>query len=452
MFKELLSNLFAPQDYVVKTASTSDWSWVNTYLARIGSIDGVPPELIANEDRKFDNNSVIMCCYNWGSRKITEPPIVLCEDHDTTETEIYTNEQAINILRRPNSLKWNEARLLQSWLMSLMFYGNSYTLKQRNPYTGFVNSLIWLPPWCVTPMGDGGSLAYYEYSPPGGGTPLRYAPNDIIHKAMGVDPQDTRLGLSPLRAVMKWALTDNEAALYTLAIMKNQGARTTMFSPMDEKARFTDPVVQLIQSAIQTQTTGKNRATALVMNSKVNAQEIGFSPEEAALDKMLRVPERKITAALGVPMIVAGLLDNPSYSNYGVADRVATEGFLLPYWKIIADALTYQLYPDTETYYKKPEAYYRFDLAKVRSLQEDEDKRHLRWDKDYYYGVAKRSEARRALGLKVTDEDDVYYHDILADMKTSSTTPSQSGSGGGTTDARREGLPLEDTQDDRQRQ
>ena len=405
----------------------------------ITNLTEIPSSLISNADRQVDNNSIVMACYNWASRNIIEPPLVLYQESLTTETEKYIDDLALTPIIKPSRM-WSFNRMVQAWTLSLMFYGNAYALIQRDKKTGFVKGLQWMEPWNIQIEGEI-EPSLYRYTTPNGRT-MDLPPEAVLHIPFGIDPSNRLIGCSPLRGVMKWALTDNEAALYTLAIMKNQGKRTLVLSPTHEKARFSKDAMEKMAKLYQSAMTGHNAGRILAMDSGVNIQEVGMSPEESALDKMLRVPERKITAAFGIHMVVVGLLDNPSYSNFNVAERVVTEDFLVPYWKTIACALTDQVYPYTPTFRAKPSAYYGFDLTRVRSLQEDEDKRHLRYNKDFYYGIAKRSECRKALGFEVTPEDDVYYHDILADMKNQQSSSES-------TPARREGLPLEDTRDDR---
>lgn len=417
----------------------SDWSWVDRLVLSSG-LEGIEPNLISQADKRLDNNSVIMACYNWASRNIIEPPMVLWEDSATTETRKYIDDQALDPLSLPNT-NWDQTRLLQAIALSWMFYGNNYILMRKDTKYGFVREIHWLEPWNMEVEGSMYPTKYIYTDAQGRKT--EYAPNQIIHIANGVSTTNRLLGISPLQGVLKWALTDNEAALYTLAVMKNQGKKTMMLVPKDEKGRFSPSTMEKLANLFQSGMTGAQAGKIMALTANVDIKEVGMSPEESALDKMLRVPERKITAAFGIHMIVVGLLDNPSYSNYGVAERVATEDFLLPLWKAISSAFTTQLYPYTPTYRSKPRAYYGFDLSKVRSLQEDEDKRHLRYNKDFYYGIIKRSEARQALGFKVTPEDEVYYHDILAEMAEAQQNSPES------TPARRDGLPLEDTEDDR---
>lgn len=417
----------------------SDWSWVDRLVLSSG-IEGIEPNLVSQADKRYDNNSVIMACYNWAARNVIEPPIVLWEDSPTTETRKYIDDAALDPFRLPNT-NWDQTRLLQAIALSWMFYGNCYILMLKDTTYGIAREIHWLEPWNMEVEGTLYPTKYTYTDAQGRKT--EYRPDQIIHIANGVSTTNRLIGMSPLQGVLKWALTDNEAALYTLSIMKNQGKKTMMLVPKDEKGRFSRPTMEKLAALFQSGMTGAQSGKIIALDAGVDIKEVGMSPEESALDKMLTVPERKITSAFGIHMIVVGLLENPSYSNYGVAERVATEDFLLPLWKAITSAFTSQLYPYTPTYKSKPRAYYGFDLSKVRSLQEDEDKRHLRYNKDFYYGIITRAEARKALGFEVKPEDEIYYHDILAEMKESQQNSSES------TPARRDGLPLEDTEDDR---
>ncbi|MBF6614754.1 MAG: phage portal protein, partial [Chloroflexi bacterium] len=85
------------------------------------------------------------------------------------------------------------------------------------------------------------------------------------------------------------------------------------------------------------------------------------------------VPEARISAAYGVPAIVAGLnigLARSTYSNYEEARKAFAEQTLAPLWKAVASVIQNDLVPIFGN-----DCYVDFDLNQVRALQTSLDHR-----------------------------------------------------------------------------
>jgi hypothetical protein len=87
------------------------------------------------------------------------------------------------------------------------------------------------------------------------------------------------------------------------------------------------------------------------------------------------------------------------------AREMAWESGLIPIQRLIADDLSSQLLPEFDDD-KLAEVF--FDYSEVRVLQADATDLARRWRELVHGSIAKRSEARAALGLSVDDADDVY--------------------------------------------
>jgi hypothetical protein len=87
------------------------------------------------------------------------------------------------------------------------------------------------------------------------------------------------------------------------------------------------------------------------------------------------------------------------------AREAAYEGNIIPTQAMFADELDIQLLPDfgnSET--ERTD----WDYSKVRVLQDDENKRAIKWSTLYQAGLVKRSEAKADMGLPYDDTDEVY--------------------------------------------
>lgn len=363
-----------------------------------------------------DVNSIVMACVLWACRNFSEAPPQVRRPLPGGGFDAIADHLMTELLRRPQARakepsKLTGRRMWKGVLYSRMMDGNAYLEKVRTGGGG-VGALEFLPHTSCDPIPENGRpnvLSHYRVQT--GWTSRNVAPEDIIHLADGIDPRNPLKGLSPLKSVMRQVMTDNEAAIYSHAILR-MPVPGFLVSLKDKDQSFTQKQADELATMFRSQFTGENRGQVAVPNVPIEAKTLGLSPEQLALDKMLKVPEERITAVFGIPAIVAGMgagLDRSTYANFKEAREAAVESFLVPTWAEIADDLDDQLLPD---FAPQIGDYTAFDLAQVRVLQDDEDAKFSRWTAAYQGGVAMRSDARAHLGLEVGPGDDVYSTDL----------------------------------------
>lgn len=394
----------------------------------------------AKNDKPASNNTIVMACVLWACRAFCEAPMAVFGEGPDGDPEIVKRHPVAELLRRPQGFlpdptKMGGRRFWKGFIFSRMMDGNAYALKVRSG-SGRVIGLDYIPHTHARPVCKPGfPQVLWKYEVCEGGMWRDVDPNDIIHDADGVDPDNPLLGMSPLKSAMRQVLTDNECAVYCHAILK-MPVPSYMFSPADKDMVLQQEQADELASIINGQTSGENRGKVIVPNVMLQHHKMGLSPEEMALEKMTNLPEERITAVFGIPAIVVGLgagLDRSTFANMKEAREAATESFLVPLWAEVADAFTDQLLQPEPWSLVRDGAmgrgegeYCAFDLSKVRVLQDDEDKRSARADNGFKAGTLKRSEARalRDPKLKSGPEDEVYSTDLqaaLADKRLAAT-------------------------------
>lgn len=355
-------------------------------------------------------SSTVMAPIQWAARTFPEAPIALARLDDAgQEEQILTRDSGfLKLMRRPNPF-YSGPILLQATLIDWLVDGNGYWIKIRDR-GGRVVEYWWAPSWTIAPKGDDTEfITHYEYSP-GGGEPFSLPNNDIIHFRFGLDGNDPRKGRAPLKSVLREIYTDDEAANFTASLLHNMGVPGLLVSPDSDKP-ISPEDAKAAKAYIKESFTGDARGNALVMTGKTKLEQFGFSPEQLLLKDLRRIPEERVSAVTGIPAVVAGLgagLDRSTFNNFAEARVAAYEQALIPTQTLWAEDLWFQSLPD---FVGADELWnYRvyFDLSKVRCLQEDQNKMANRMAIAMRSGIAKRSEGRRALGLKVTPEDEVY--------------------------------------------
>lgn len=360
-------------------------------------------------------SNVVMACVLWMARTFPEAPVHVVEIGDDGERVPVVRHPLALRIERPNA--YYAGPLL--WFATLIDWattGNAYWLKVRDR-TGEVVELWWAPSWSIEPKWpeDGSQfISHYEYGPDPSREPGRWDTKDVVHFRYGLDPNNTRKGMSPLRSLLREIFTDDEAANFTASLMRNLGVPGLVISPEAVQAggSVSDEDAAQIKDTADQKFRGDKRGETMVMTRPTKVTTLSFSPEQMLLRDLRRVPEERVSAILGVAAVVVGLgagLDRSTFANFGEAREAAYEGNIIPSQRLIGADLTVQLLPDFE---QSEEALMRrevgFNLKHVRVLQPDMDKLFERHDRAIRGGWERVSEGKRAVGLPVGTDDDVY--------------------------------------------
>ncbi len=361
-------------------------------------------------------NSIVVAVVGWIARNFPEAPVRVARILPGDVREYVPRGQTgagamLRLLERPN--RWFSGVLLwTATIIDLYCTGNAYWIKVRNA-SGRVVELWWVPKATIKPAwpDDGQTfIGWYEYSP-GDGRQYVVDPRDVVHFRDGIDPDNTRLGLSKLASLFREIFTDDEAANFSAALVRNMGVPGVVLSPANTVTSMgmeMDP--DEVKRAFMAKFGGDRRGEPLVMTAPTEVKVLSFNPQEMDLKTLRRVPEERISGVLGIAAVVAGLgagLDRSTFTNYGEARKAAYEESVLPEQRLIAAELEVQLLPDfVDT--EAAEWDVDFDVRNVRALQENVDAIWARNLRAASQGMITRAAFKRAIGEPVTDADDVF--------------------------------------------
>lgn len=359
------------------------------------------------------SSSTVMAPLQWIMRTFPEAPVGLwMTDDKGQEEQVLARDSAfLRMMRRPNP-HYSGSVLMQATILDINVDGNGYWIKIYDT-SGKVREYWWAPHWTMTPKGDGKNfITHYEYKP-GQAKPLFFPPSAVVHFRFGLDGDNPKQGRSPLKSVLREVYTDDEAANFTASLLRNMGVPGLLVSPDTGANAPSEEDAKAVKAYIGEKFTGDNRGTPLVMSGPTKVEQFGFSPEQLLLKDLRRVPEERVSAVTGVPAVVAGLgagLDRSTFTNFVEARQAAYEQAIIPSQTQMSEDLWFQALPDFLPESEIWSARVGFDYSRVRVLQEDQDKLGRRMVGLVNGGVAKRSEARLAMGLKPAADgsDDVY--------------------------------------------
>ncbi len=367
-------------------------------------------------------SAIIMACIRWVQRTFPEAPIIL-QHQEGTELERIIEHPLLTVLNAVNP--YYDNLLLQSATVAeLMLTGNAYWLKVRSA-AGRVVELWWVPSSMLTPKWpQEGSvfISHYDYSP--GYQTVRLAIEDVVHFRDGIDPDNIRLGLSPVKSLFREIFSDDEAANMTAALLKNLGVPGMVLSP--DQGNIGSPTdIEATKEWLKQHFTGDYRGEPLVMSGPTKVQPFTFNPQQMDLRSLRRIPEERISAVLGVPAIVAGLgagLDRSTFSNMAEAREAAYESTIIPMQRAFASVLQRQLLPD---FVDDPELWrLAYDLSEVKILQEDANSLVTRTNQMVMGGYLKIVDAQRMTGSPVDETQDFYLRPFNLIPSASGAVPS----------------------------
>lgn len=365
-----------------------------------------------NKEVNGYQSAIIMACVNWILRTFPEAPIYLRQRNQDGSWDAHFEHEILTLLDTPNP--YYDGLLLQgASVADYTIDGNAYWRKIRSR-AGRVVQLWWIPSTIIEPKWGYNNTEYithYQYSP--AGYPENVEPTDIVHFRYGLDPDNIRKGLSPLKSLFREVFTDDEASNMTASLLKNLGVPGIIISPKEGTPGMTSEVGKEIKEWFKDTFTGDKRGEPLVMSGATKVDQFGFNPQQMDLKDLRRLPEERISGVLGVPAIVAGLgagLARSTFANMQEAREMAYESNIIPSQRVFGSVIKRQLLNEFEDEITAWQVAY--DLSEVRVLQEDENKKAERVKNMVLGGFLAVDDAQRETSTPVDETQHIYLRPL----------------------------------------
>jgi HK97 family phage portal protein len=356
----------------------------------------------ADWEQQRDTNSAVFACLMALCASYIEPTVKVWRRTEPGQQEHIEDHPLQELLDDPHpNLTGDEVWFWTQWARHLD--GNAYLRKVRagNETTGNVVMLVPISPLLLTPITDGPrefiSRYRYNYAP---GKWEDIPPENIIHFRLGVDDQDTRLGMSPLKRLVREVATDAEATKFSKSLLENFAIPGLVVTTPQDAARMPRDEAEALSDRIASRFGGEGRGRVGVLAGGASIAQIGFSPEQMRLDILHGFPESRIAAALGVPPAIAGLqIGLEQTANYASMRQLRenfTEIKLVPLWRLDDATINKHLLPDFDS---GGDVFVMRDMTDVRALQEDENEKYKRLTEAVAAGWVLPDEARADVGL-----------------------------------------------------
>jgi HK97 family phage portal protein len=362
------------------------------------------------------SSDILMTPIRWLQRSIVEAPWAIKD----AKGEPIEDSDLLALLNAPNPFYSGDI-LLAGTVLSLSLDGNGYWIVADNADSRpcelwYAPHLNMEPKW---PSQDNTKfITHYEYNVAGQKQlikPMGADPDDVhpevveglsvIHFRDGVDLDNLRKGLSPLKGLLREVWTDNEAAAFTASLLKNNGVPGVIVSPSDPNATLTPEQGEAAQAKID-EYRGEGRGKTIVMLGPTRVEQFGFNPKQLDLGPLRNISEERVCAALGTPAAVVGFGAGLQQTSVGATMKelrqLAWTNGVIPHQRRIEGGVTRQLAPAFDV------AKAEFNNQGVEALRENQDTRANRIERLVRSMILTRAEGRTELGFESQPSDEVY--------------------------------------------
>ena len=350
------------------------------------------------------HSAVSMAPIMWVARVFPEMPVQLLYDRE----EIVEEHPMLDILNEPNP-HYSWPVMSMGLIISLLADGNAYLLKRRSgDGRGVLRELWYVPHLQIEPVRDSQDEYITAYRYTGRFGSMRIAPEDVVHLRYGIDPENTLKGISPIKILAREIATDDHAANYSAAMLRNLGVPGLIITP--KSGEVVDPNDMIdVKKYIKEKFSGDGAGEPFATSLPVDLEPFGIDPVKMNLKAMRAMPETRVCALLGIPAQVVGLSagqEQRTYANYGEARQAAYEDCIIPMQRLVAADLRNQLLSEWEPDITRWKV--NFDLHDVRVLQDDENAKYQRVNMVWMSGLITDEKARAMLGIREDDMSGEY--------------------------------------------
>jgi HK97 family phage portal protein len=384
------------------------WSYTPTWVSR-SILNAAFHSLVS---QGYARNAAYFACIETHAFTFPEPPLLVWDSDDDSAKPI-PNHPLRRLLARPN-IDQGEAEFLATAITWMAIGGNCYLHKLRNSR----GQVVGLRPYHdgvmrPEPAGDDAEswIARYRFRL-ANGEEEPVPREDVIHlKWPSVDPSAPWRAQAPILAAAREVDADNEATRYLGALLQNDAIPRTVITQSPQQA-LTPDEVRRMRAEYQQLHGGDRRGGVAILEAGASIQRLGLNMSELDFSALHDIPEQRICAVLRVPSSVAGLGDDPTYSNSEEAWNRFTRDTRVPLWRAVASEIEADLAADFGG-----NIAVRFDLRRVAALQEDEGARATRVVSGFTAGLLGFRESRALLGVaELPDAGDLFVSQLAREL------------------------------------
>ena len=350
----------------------------------------------------YKTNEVAYACIDLWMKTISEPNVKV---YDKKTDEIIEDHPIVDFFDHPCP-DLTESDFWKATMMYLKIAGFSAWEKDEKN-NGSLNA-IWpmMPQYCSFKRGQGKLLRAIQYQPYTG-LPAIDIPRERIMLFMYPDPQYFGLRpFSPTAVLADIIGVDNDMTKMLQQFLKN-GAFVSGLLSTDQVINEAD--ARFAKERFRESHGGAHNAGDVVVTGKgMKFQPTNQTFREMVFPEVDARSETRICQGYSVkPILVSAKvgMDRATYNNYEQARQAWYDEEVTSEWEFLAQRVTRDLLPHFD---KDPNHEVRFDIRKVRALEDARNKRDEKVVEQAKANLISRDEARIDLGKDEIDKTPVF--------------------------------------------
>lgn len=284
-------------------------------------------------------------------------------DSDTDRQRL-ADHPLVRLLARPNPVgKVTRYRLIEQLVSDLAIYDDAYWAKVRASAEAPVGALVRLPPARTWPIGESW-LAVEKYEVRGNTGRLEIPADQVVH-FHGYNPDDQRVGDSPMQALRGLLIEEYEANLSRQQMWRN-GARASGFITRPANApKWSDGARRRFKSEFADVYTGDgpDAGGTPILEDGMTYTQAGMDPKAAQYIEARKLTREEVAAAYYIAPPLVGILEHATYSNIREQHKQLYQDTLGPWLTGIEQDIELQLLPDLDPAGADDRVYVEFNIA-----------------------------------------------------------------------------------------
>jgi HK97 family phage portal protein len=310
----------------------------------------------------YSRQPAVRAVVDFMARNVAQLALRLYERTSDIERHEASDHPAAATMRNPNPATPGQ-KLIFDLVRDHLVYGNAFALKSRlNPDAPLV--LSQLPPFRISVIGPSYFTvdAYRVYRVDG--THFDVPPEDILHWPGATNPQDPRIGLSPLETLREVLAEDSASQKTNVELMKAGLTKPGYLKRPLEAPEITKDALKRLQEDWANQQKDATRHTPL-LEEGMSFEDFGITPKDAQMLDGRRFTVEEVCRVYGVPKGLLGIVD----AGTALADEHSQfyADVLPPICEMLASYLDLSI---LQAEYDARKFYFEFDLDE--KLQGDE--------------------------------------------------------------------------------
>lgn len=338
----------------------------------------------------------VRACVDFLSRNIAQLPIKVYDRVSDVERVRVTDGALASTLERP-APNVTRTRWVSEMVSDLAVYGNSYHVKVRG--TDGRVALVRIPPAMVTVLGNWIRPESYEVA--GTNSKKIYAADQVLHIVHGYNPDDQRVGLSPLTTLRQVLAEQAAAGKYREQYWRNAARMSGVIERPAGSPQWSDTARSRFRSEWEATYTGANASgKTVVLEEGMAFKPVAFNARDSQYMESFQLTREIVATAYGIPIGLLGL-GSFTYASLSEQHRQLYADCLAPWIVMIQEELEAQLLPE---FGDTNGIYIEFDVD--AKLQGSIEERARIFQSSVGGPYVTRNEARAKLNLSPVDGGD----------------------------------------------